>query len=97
MADKLKTSIKELEYSPRPMGEKKEFFKGFENYSEFNKRQVIISAFESLNDTLNKLNGVQRKEILSAMGERFNDYLSNRQKEIISNKMKEADELIKKG
>ena len=97
MADKLKTSIKELEYSPKPMGEKKEFFKGFENYSEFNKRQVIISAFESLNETLNKLNGVQRKEILSAMGERFNDYLSNRQKEIISNKMKEADELIKKG
>jgi len=97
MADKLKTSIKELEYSAKPMGEKKEFFKGFENYSEFNKRQVIILAFESLNDALSKLNGVQRKEILSAMGERFNDYLSNRQKEIISNKMKEADELIKKG
>ena len=97
IANKLKTSLKEMEYSPKPVAEKKEFFSGFESYSEFNKRQVIITAFESLNDTLDKLDGKGRKAVLCAMSEKFNDYLSNRQKEIISNRLYEADELIKKG
>lgn len=96
LADKIKVSLKKLEYSPKPMGEKKEFFKDFENYSEFNKRQVILSAFESLNDTLAKLDGKGQKAILTAMGERFNGYLSNKQKEIISNRLIKADELLKK-
>ena len=96
MVDKLKNSIKELEFSPKSIGEKKEFFKDFENYSEFNKRQIILSAFESLNDTLAKLDGEGQKSILTAMGERFNGYLSNKQKEIISNRLIKADELLKK-
>lgn len=97
IASKLKTSLKEMEYSPKSVAEKKEFFSGFENYSEFNKRQVIITAFESLNETLDKLDGKGRKAVLCAMSEKFNDYLSNKQKEIISNRLYEADELIKKG
>ena len=97
IASKLKTSLKEMEYSPKPAGEKKEFFSGFESYSEFNKRQVIITAFESLNETLDKLDGKGRKAVLTAMSEKFNDYLSNRQKEIINNRLYDADELIKKG